>query len=111
MVRLWKKQVTVGGLLMVVAGSALVMSVLRPPTPPDEGEAIVLAKAYLLTHDDFDYPRGYWARAVREETRGSWIVGFVPQSPKQGGYSQAVEVLPNRSCRSSYQGLSFYDLW
>jgi hypothetical protein len=109
--RRWKMQVTVGGLLVLVAGSALVMSLLRPATPPDEGQAIVLAKAHLLKHNEFDYPRGYWARAEWNVTRGTWIVGFLPHSPKHGGYSLAVEVLPDRSCRSVSPGLSFFDVW
>jgi hypothetical protein len=105
------KQMSVGGLLVLVAGFALVMSLFRPPAPPDEGEALVLAKAYLTTNNEFDYPRGYWSRAVWSQERGTWIVGFVPHSPKQGGATQAVEVSPDRSCRTASPGLAFFDLW
>jgi hypothetical protein len=112
MERRWGKQVTVSGLLVLIAASALMMSVLRPPTPPDEGQAIVLAKAYLVARDEFDYPRGYWARAVWDQKRGAWRVGFVPaRARKDGGASLMVEVSPDRSCRWGSADISFFDLW
>jgi hypothetical protein len=42
-----KKSITIGGLLVLVAVCAILLTPLRPPAPPDEGEAILLAKAYL----------------------------------------------------------------
>ena len=110
MERRWKKQITVSGVLMLVAGSALVMWLLRPPTTPDEGQAILLAKAYLVTHNEFDYPMGYWARAVWDQTRATWRVGFVP-ARKDGGCTQMVDVSPDRSCRGASMDFAFFDLW
>jgi hypothetical protein len=105
-----KNRTTVGGLLVLVAACALALSLLRPPAPPDEGQAIFLAKAYLQAHNEFDYPSGYWARAVWNAKQGTWRVGFVP-ARKDGGGSSLVEVSPDRSCRTPLFDHSFFDLW
>jgi hypothetical protein len=105
-----KKQITIGGLLVVVAVSALLLSLLRPPAPPDEGQAILLAKAYLQAHEEFDYPLGYWARAIWNSKQGIWRVGFVP-ARKDGGGTILVEVARDWSCRTAPMDFSFFDLW
>jgi hypothetical protein len=105
-----KKQITIGGLLVLVAASALLLSLLRPPAPPDEGQAILLAKAYLQARAEFDYPLGYWARAVWNSKQGTWRVGFVP-ARKDGGGTILVEVSRDRSCRTAPMDFSFVDLW
>lgn len=104
-----KKRVTVGGLLILVAASAFAVNWLRPPTPPDEGQAVVIAKAHLVAHNEFNYPRGYWARVVWNPKQGSWYVGFIP-ARKGGGDTQMIEVLPNRSCRTAPMDFAFFDL-
>jgi hypothetical protein len=106
----WKKRTTVGGLLGLVAVCALSFSLARPPAPPDEGQAIFLAKAYLQAQKEFDYPSGYWARAVWNAKQGTWRVGFVP-ARKDGGYTSLVEVSKDRSCRTPLFDHSFFDLW
>lgn len=103
-------RLTIGGLLLLVAACGLLFHLVRPPTPPDEGEAILLAKAYLAAHREFDYPLGYWARAVWDESRGAWRVGFVP-ARKDGGGSMLVEVSADRSCRTAAFDFGFFDLW
>jgi hypothetical protein len=111
MERRWRKQVTVNGLLVLVAASALVMSVLRPPAAPDEGQAIVLAKAFLVAHNEFDYPTGYWVRAVWDQKRGTWCVGFMPATARQdGGAALMVEVSSDRSCRAASTDISFFKI-
>jgi hypothetical protein len=100
---------TIGGLLVLVAVCALLLSLLRPPAPPDEGQPILLAKAYLQARDEFDYPRGYWARAIWDSKQGTWRVGFVP-ARKDGGGAYMVEVSPDRSCRTAPIDFSFVDL-
>ncbi len=107
---LGKKRITIGGLLVVVAICAVLLSLLRPPMPPDEGQAILLAKAYLQTRNEFDYPLGYWARATWNSERGTWRVGFVPARKTEGG-TILVEVSRDRSCRTSPNDFSFFDLW
>ena len=94
---------------MLVAVCALLLGLLRPPAPPDEGQAILLAKAYLQARDEFDYPRGYWARASWDSKRGTWRVGFVP-ARKDGGGTNLVEVSPDRSCQTPPMDFSFVDL-
>ena len=106
-----KKQITIGGLLVLVAVSALLLTLLRPPAPPDEGQAILLAKAYLQDRNEFDYPLGYWARAVWNSKQGAWRVGFVPASRKAEGGTILVEVSRDRSCRTAPMDFSFVDLW
>ena len=105
-----QKRITIGGLLVLVAVSAVLLSLLRPPAPPDEGQAILLAKAYLQANDEFDYPLGYWARAVWNSKQGTWRVGFVP-ARKDGGGTILVEVSRDRSCRAAPMDFSFVDLW
>jgi hypothetical protein len=105
------KRITIGGLLVLVAVCAVLLSLLRPPAPPDEGQAILLAKAYLQARDEFDYPRGYWARAIWNSKQGTWRVGFVPASRNYEGGSYLVEVSPDRSCRTAPMDFSFFDLW
>ena len=106
----WKRRITLGGLLVLVAACAVVFSLLRPAAPPDEGQAILLAKAYLQAHDEFDYPLGYWARADWNPKRRTWRVGFVP-ARKDGGATLMVEVSPDRSCRTPSFDYSFFELW
>src|SRR5689334_8357305 len=97
-----KRQTTVGGLLALVALSALTMSILRPVDPPDQAEAIRLARAYLVAHKEFDYPNGYWVRTEWSEKRGSWRVGF---HGHKSGPSLLVEVSRGRSCRTNSAGM------
>ena len=106
----WKKRITIGGLLVLVALCAVLLSLLRPAAPPDEGQAILLAKAYLQTRNEFDYPLGYWARTVWDSEQGTWRVGFVP-ARKDGGGTMLVEVSRDRSCRTAPIDFSFVDLW
>jgi hypothetical protein len=103
-------RVTIGGLLALVAACALAINWLRPPPPPDEGQAILLAKAHLATCNVFDYPLGYWARATWNPKRGVWRVGFVP-ARKDGGPTQLVEVARDRTCKTPMMDISFFDLW
>jgi hypothetical protein len=85
---------------------------MRSPRPPDEGEAILLAKAHLQARNEFDYPRGYWARAVWDPHRGAWSVGFVP-ARKDGGGNLMVDVYPDRTCREGaiFDHSFFQDLY
>jgi hypothetical protein len=106
----WKRRITVGGLLVLVAGCAVAFSLLRPEAPPDEGQAILLAKAYLQAQKLFDYPSGYWARADWNPRQRTWRVGFVP-ARKDGGGTMLVEVAPDRSCRTPSFDFSFFQLW
>ena len=103
-----KDEIPVGGLLVLIAATALVMNLLRPPDPPDEGEAILLAKAHLAVHNEFDYPNGYWTRTEWNQRRGSWRVGFL--SAGKSGYVMLVEVSRDRSCRTASMDFSFFDL-
>jgi hypothetical protein len=105
-----KRRITVGGLLVLVAACAVAFSMLRPEAPPDEGQAILLAKAFLQAHNEFDYPSGYWARADWNPKQQSWRVGFVP-ARKDGGGTMLVEVAPDRSCRATSFDFSFFQLW
>src|SRR4051812_44165670 len=91
----WKR-LTVSGLLVLVAASALVMALLRPPAPPNEVEAIALAKAWFSAHNEFDHPKGYWVRTAWDDKLGAWRVGFTGA----GGSSLLARVSPDRSCRS-----------
>jgi hypothetical protein len=106
----WNKRITISGLLVLVAVCAVLLSLLRPPAPPDEGQAIVLARAYLQSRDEFEYPLGYWARAVWDSKQGTWRVGFVP-ARKDGGGTILVEVLRDRTCRTPSMDFSFFSLW
>jgi hypothetical protein len=102
------KQITVAGLLGLVAVSAVVMSLLRPPGPPDEVEAIMLAKTYLQTNREFDYPTGYWVRAAWDQKLGYWRVGFLGAGGR--GSTLLLRVSPDRSCRAEPMDISFFDL-
>lgn len=90
-----KKRVTIGGLLVLVAVTGVLLALLRPRGSPDEAEAIQLAKSYLAHQNEFHYPSGYWVRAQWIEG-GSWLVGFMPPAGA-GGYSQLVLVFPDRT--------------
>ena len=106
-----KKQIMIGAFLVLVAADALLLSLLRPPAPPDDGQAILLAEAYLQARDEFDYPLGYRARAVWNSKQGTWRVGFVP-SRKDGGGTILVEVSRDRYCRTAPIDFSFVSyLW
>jgi hypothetical protein len=92
-----EKGMTIGGLLVLVAVSALVIDLFRPAGPPDEFEAIRLAKAHLAAHNEFDYPNGYWVRTQWDKKRLCWRVGFEPVR-HGGGHSFLIAVFRDRSC-------------
>jgi hypothetical protein len=91
--------------LVVIAASAVCFALLRPAGPPTESEAMQLAKAFLVEHNEFDYPRGYWVRAEWSESRATWRVGFMGS----GGYSMLIDVDRDRRCRLSPMDVSFFD--
>jgi hypothetical protein len=101
------RRITLGRLLILVAAIAVVLSLLRSPEPPNEGEAIVLAKEYLVAHGDYDYPHGYWVRTQWNQGRESWRVGFKAPGKKEGP-SLMVEVDRDRSCRSAQHDYAFF---
>ena len=99
MERRWTYSITLGSLLTFVAAAALVLSILRRQPPPNEWEAIPLAKAHFAVHKEFDYPAGYRSHADWDQQRSVWRVEFKP-TPDETGYYLCAEVSRDRTCRT-----------
>lgn len=103
-----KRRITLRALLAVVAISAVASSWLRSPAPPGEGQAIELARGFLVKHNEFDYPNGCWTRAEWDPAMARWRVGFLGVGGQ--GASMMVEVAHDHSCRSAPMDFTFFNV-
>lgn len=102
------RRLSVGGLLLLIALIALLLAYLRS-TPPNEGQAIMLAKAHFQASNEFSYPKGYWSRADWNPKTQTWRVAFMPAT-RDGGYSLMTEVFPDKTCKSATFDFSVFDI-
>ena len=68
-----KRRITVGSLLVLARGLRRRLQPAATAAPPDEGQAILLAKRYLQDQNLFDYPMGYWARRTGTPSCGPGV--------------------------------------